>query len=376
MKLRNTLKTTLLVGLFIVLTALTACGQKAITTGELSIHENVFGSIALEISIDSFEKLGFEPGDSVDIKLSNGHEIKDIPYHTGYYVKLGMPVLVAYYGDTNITFAFKTGEKAWEVFGMSEKNTGCVTLNETGKYKARELLLHQKYVNNRSDFASDEIFANYRVMSGGKLKKNKFYRSCSPCDNKYNRAKYADKLIKRDNINFVFNLADNTEQYNKHITKSDFKSDYYKSLHDKGRVILTGLAPNFYSNKSKKIIADALKNMPNINGKILFHCAEGKDRTGFVCALVEALAGANYDEIEADYMKTYDNYYHVNKKDTPDKYNAIIEAYFLDIMEAISGEKDEGKIKKTNLKTGAINYLKSCGLTDSTIEKIILSCTE
>ncbi len=376
MRLKKTLKTTLLVGLFIVITACVACTQKAITTGELNIREGQFGGVILEITRNSFEKLGFATGDSVDVRFSNGHEIKDIPYHTGYYVRFNKPILVAYNGEAIIAFAFKSGEKAWEAFGMSEKDTGRVTLNETGKYKARELLLHQRYINNRSDFASDEIFANYRVMSGGKLKKDKFYRSCSPCDNKYNRAKYADELMKRDNINFVFNLADNAEQYNKHITKSDFKSDYYKSLHDKGQVILTGLGPNFNSNESKKIIAGALKNIPSINGKLLFHCAEGKDRTGFVCALVEALAGANYDEIEADYMKTYDNYYHINKKDTPDKYNAVIEAYFLDIMETISGEKDEGKMKKANLKSGAINYLKSCGLTDSTIEKIILSCTE
>lgn len=37
--------------------------------------------------------------------------------------------------------------------------------------------------------------------------------------------------------------------------------------------------------------------MMNSQGPVYIHCTEGKERTGFVCVLLEALAGASYDEI-------------------------------------------------------------------------------
>ena len=38
------------------------------------------------ISIDDFNKLGFEYGDSVNVSFTNGYELTDIPYYNGYYV--------------------------------------------------------------------------------------------------------------------------------------------------------------------------------------------------------------------------------------------------------------------------------------------------
>ena len=46
-------------------------------------------------------------------------------------------------------------------------------------------------------------------------------------------------------------------------------------------------------------------------GPYLIHCNEGKDRAGFVAALLEALGGAEAEEIVEDYMLSYENYYHV-----------------------------------------------------------------
>jgi len=45
------------------------------------------------------------------------------------------------------------------------------------------------------------------------------------------------------------------------------------------------------------------------DGPYLIHCTEGKDRAGFVSAVLEALMGADLQEIVADYMKSYENYY-------------------------------------------------------------------
>ena len=48
--------------------------------------------------------------------------------------------------------------------------------------------------------------------------------------------------------------------------------------------------------------------------KLYVHGLEGKDRTGFMCAVLQMLCGASYEEILEYYMKTYENYYKITKK--------------------------------------------------------------
>jgi protein tyrosine/serine phosphatase len=50
-------------------------------------------------------------------------------------------------------------------------------------------------------------------------------------------------------------------------------------------------------------------------GPYLIHCKEGKDRTGFVIAVIECLAGASWQEIKEDYLKTYINFFKIETSD-------------------------------------------------------------
>ena len=60
----------------------------------------------------------------------------------------------------------------------------------------------------------------------------------------------------------------------------------------------------------KNISADTLRFMantePDETAGILVHCAAGKDRTGTLCALIQALLGVSREDIIADYMMTLD----------------------------------------------------------------------
>jgi len=60
----------------------------------------------------------------------------------------------------------------------------------------------------------------------------------------------------------------------------------------------------------QNIFADTLRYMANAdtaNGTgVLVHCAAGKDRTGTLCALIQAVLGVSRDDILADYMMTLD----------------------------------------------------------------------
>ena len=46
-------------------------------------------------------------------------------------------------------------------------------------------------------------------------------------------------------------------------------------------------------------------------GPYLVHCIYGMDRTGFTIAVLEALMGATSEDIQADYAKTFSNYFNV-----------------------------------------------------------------
>ena len=58
--------------------------------------------------------------------------------------------------------------------------------------------------------------------------------------------------------------------------------------------------------------------------------------------LVEALAGAEYQQIADDYMVTYDNYYGITAESEPDKYKTILEKN-LDAM--IEEDQNESSVR-------------------------------
>ncbi len=60
----------------------------------------------------------------------------------------------------------------------------------------------------------------------------------------------------------------------------------------------------------KKIFGNTLRFMAQLKSDeaagVLVHCAAGKDRTGTLCALIQAVLGVSRDDIMADYMMTLD----------------------------------------------------------------------
>ena len=347
-------------------------------------HEMEYGGVYIKIAIDDFNALGFSFGDSIDLTFDNGRKLEDIPYYNGYYVDAGEPLLIGYPGYEYIKATINYGQDLWDEFSLKvpanveglwkkavleEHNTATITLHEKGKYLPIQEASDIHYFDERERYDSDAMFANFRSMNLGKLKKDILYRSASPCDNQYNRAPYVDALIREAGVKTILDLADNEVKIEKYIARDDFASPYFLSLYDSDQVIPIALNMNYLSDDFGMKIVQGFNLMAEKEGPYLIHCTEGKDRTGFVAMLIEALAKASYEEIEADYMKTYANYYRIDKSNDKEKYQIILERN-LDGMIAFMVNDAGIDFKNCDLSIYAENYLQRCGMSEEQIQAL------
>jgi protein tyrosine/serine phosphatase len=184
-----------------------------------------------------------------------------------------------------------------------------------------------------------------------------------------------DALIKEAGVQFILNLSDNDVKINRYMAADNFNSPYFQSLYDDGRVEAIALNMNYQSEEFAQKIVQGFNAMAVAEGPYLVHCTEGKDRTGFVCMLIEALAGASYSEIADDYMLTYDNYYKINETKDPERYRLILEQNLDAMVKYIVGDENVD-IKTTDLSGYARKYLKRAEMSDAQIDAFLSRITE
>ena len=332
--------------------------------GDTILHEEEFGGVYIDCTIEDFNALGFTYGDSVTIVFSNGYELKDIPYYNGYYTANGVPLLVAYPGYPYIKAAINNGDDLWEVAGLSETDTADITLAEAGKYADIQDARDIHYYDERERYETDAEFANFRNIQVGQIREGVLYRSASPCDNQHNRAPYVDALAAEAGIQSIINLADTEEKIARYIADPEFACEHFYNLYEGGHVVLVKLNMNYSSNDFKAKVANGMIFMAENPGPYLVHCTEGKDRTGFVCMLLEALCGASYKEIVDDYMITYDNYYKITAESEAKRYNVIVSEVLDPMVRTIVSDED---LTKADLAAGAEQYLLEGGMTEAQI---------
>ena len=335
-------------------------------SGRGIIHEEEFGGVYIDLSIEDFEALGFACGDSVDVTFSNGYRLEGIPYYNGYYTRTGEALLVAYPGYPYIKACINNGDDLWTLAALSEADTAEIVRAEQAAFLDIQNARDIHYKDDRTLFPSDEVFANFRSVKSESIRENMLYRSASPCDNQHNRAPYVDRLIEEAGVNCIVNLADNEEKIQGYLDDEGFDSPYFQSLYNDGKVIPLALNMNFSSEEFRSKIVSGLNAMAEHEGPYLVHCTEGKDRTGFVCMLLEALCGASCGEIVDDYMITYDNYYKITKSDDPARYDVIVENVLYPMLLDVVGD-DSVDLESANLAEYAQRYLEEAGMKDEQI---------
>lgn len=330
-------------------------------TGKV-IEIEKYGHTSTDIKIKDFYKLGFKAGDMVTVIFDNGFVLR-APFLDGYYVDNGAPLVRAYPGHETVAVCINYG-KLFEVANVELGNKVTIMMSEKKGYLTEYEIRKLERTNDRKDYSSDAVFANFRNITLGGIKKNVLYRSASPVNNELGRAAYADKLAKKAKIKTVINLADSKANITSYLKAEDYNSPYYKKLYKSGKVLPLNMGLAYTSDEFKAGTIEGLKYMAKNKGPYLFHCTEGKDRTGFYAALLGSLMGATKEEIVKDYMISYKNYYGVQKG--TEKYTVISK----DVTEMLKYIAGTDKLTKDNLTKGARAYLVSGGMTKSEIKAL------
>ena len=332
------------------------------------------GDARLDISIEDFNELGFALGDSLNVNFSNGYTLEDVPYYSGKYPSEGNVLVVGDSDDSHVKIIEKHGDGLWSQAGLSEGDTATIARAKSGKYLNVQEAYSISYTNDRADYASDEVFANFRSLSGGSIKSGRFYRSASPVDNEHNRAAWANALMRDAGVRFVLDLSDSADKVDKRFSEDDAAGidvSYFKELYESGNVVTIGLTSDYRSDKFATKLAGGLIELLQHEGPYLTHCIEGKDRTGFVCVLIEACAGATYKEILADYMRTYENYYGITEQGNPVKYDAISSVHLHAMLRYLAGVDESADLTTIDYTEPARAYLRSGGMTDEQIDALL-----
>ena len=369
-----------------VLLALLLCAQGApaeagcpgIETDIVNISKH--GNLELSVTAGSMTAMGYAYGDMVTVTIDGRDwdmpvvgEFSDVDSGSmlcGFASGEGME-------DSHVILAVNAGDMA-TALGIAakiplEEDPGyrwdysvptpvavSIRLKEKGGYLDRALLGRLTRSNVRSDYPdlTDAQYANFRNIATTGMGAGALYRSSSPINPRLNRNREADEALNGAGIRTILNLADSGKAMRGY---EDFAYTYYAQRD----VIPLNLRVDFFAEDFKAGLAKGLEFLATHEGPYLIHCTEGKDRAGFVSALLECLMGASADEVVADYMVSFYNYYGV--KPNSILYQIIAQSNIRKSLAEAFGVAD---IADADLRRGAEAYLASAGVPAEVVERV------
>lgn len=305
-----------------------ACAESAecpgVETGIRSIAK--YGNLVLDISGTGLLALGYDYGDIIAVTL--GDETLTMPISADYTdVDVGAVVCritseadasgsrtILGMNNGNLATALGIAARAdideapgyrWDYAeGWSDDTPVFLELVEKGGYLDQVKLHRLDLSCVREDYPNltDAQYANFRPVATTGMGANALFRSASPVNPKYNRNREADAALNAAGVQAVVNLTDSEAAMKAY---EDYAQTYYSALD----VIALNLVLDYEAGSFRKGLAEAFRFIADREGPCLIHCNLGKDRAGFACAVLECLMGASEDEVVADYMASYTNFY-------------------------------------------------------------------
>jgi len=328
-------------------------------------YYNEYDGAMLDITKADMEKAGFTLGDVISITLDD--KIFVAPYYDGYYTRSGELLVVAYPSYPSICFtACNTGLP--NELRELEGHTVTLRMEERGSCLDVQTAMSLSYSNDRNNYAdiSDAQFANARAVKAGKIVSGVLHRSTTPFSNIISRCNYVSEYLEKSKVKTVLNLADTEED----ILGYDMPP-YSRSLWDEGNVILCPLKANPTADDFNNRLIAALKELPKHPAPYVVHCMEGKDRTGYVCALLEGLCGATYEEMVADYLTTYDNFYGVTPEKDRDVCDMLVVLKLNPCLMYYADIDDEAQLPNIDYAKAFSDFLLSHGMSRQELDALI-----
>lgn len=340
-----------------LLVVLCACTSLFGTVSGHFTKTSKYGNMDTTIKSEDFESQGFELGDVCTITI--GDTIYDAPYVRSYGdVEPGNCLFHDHYGV--LEFAICYGNYA-NTYGFKEGDTVSITLKQKAGYLDTFLIRDIHSSEKREDYASDTIFANVRPVVLGEIGFNKLYRSCNPILGDA-RGPYAYWLLQNCGIRTIINLADKQEDLLPMAEKMN-PYGFYAQLVRSQDVIGCDMGIAFFDDEFIKKLHDALVFMAEHQSPYLIHCNEGRDRAGYLAALLEGLMGASVSEIYNDYMASFDHYFGI--KEGTKQYAAYVKVQHDQMMKVNGGVE----ITDQNVCEGVRSYLiNTIGLTSAQVD--------
>ena len=345
-----------------------------------------YGNIELDISTEKFMKAGFAYGDVVTVDV-NGNSY-EMPVCSNYNdVDTGKKLVRATEGASSVIVAINYGQLAVDA-GLAKPNTDpavsdkyvaadgvtypvkvTITMKDKGAYFAEwdARQLPTRTGDRNADMyknLTDAEFANVRVIETTGMGEGVLYRGSSPINDAVEgRNPYADAAAKAAGIKTFINLADSEAAAKAY---PGWEGSYY-STQD---AVFLNMPVAFTTDAFKTGLANGYRYIASSETEAPYymHCTEGKDRCGIASAVLECFMGASYDEVVADYLVTYYNYYGI-QPDTEKAAN-IAKYGIVSALQTMFGVKD---LSKADLQAEALDYLLEIGLNAEEIVSLLLT---
>lgn len=345
-----------------------------------------YGNIELDISTEKFMKAGFAYGDVVTVDV-NGNSY-EMPVCSNYNdVDTGKKLVRATEGASSVIVAINYGQLAVDA-GLAKPNTDpavsdkyvaadgvtypvkvTITMKDKGAYFAEwdARQLPQRTGDRNADMyknLTDAEFANVRVIETTGMGEGVLYRGSSPINDAVEgRNPYADAAAKAVGIKTFINLADSEAAAKAY---PGWEGSYY-STQD---AVFLNMPVAFTTDAFKTGLANGYRYIASSETEAPYymHCTEGKDRCGIASAVLECFMGASYDEVVADYLVTYYNYYGIQPG--TEKAANIAKYGIVSALQTMFGVED---LSKADLQAEALDYLLEIGLNAEEIVSLLLT---
>ena len=193
-----------------------------------------------------------------------------------------------------------------------------------------------KHLDFRSDFATDEEFANFRALILNNRASSYFYRSASAITNYYGRAATVKSIMGKKGITSILDLS--------------------------------SIRCRCESEEFGYELSRRLKTLLSRPGPFIVQCDSGKKRTGFACIILEALSNTSYYNIVKDYLESYQNNNGLDLEKNPETVAAIITQRINSHIKFIAESSLD--IATSHLQDAAKKYLSKYGLSSSEISQL------